>query len=72
MYIYIYIEINDGDKTNLRRCNGMFCLDAWRVPHHTANDSNRLPQLSQRQGWIVNLVLLKGPTMTYRTETSVS
>ena len=29
-----YIENREGDKTRFRRCNGMWYLDAWRVPRH--------------------------------------
>lgn len=39
------IENVHGDTTNLRRCNGMLYLDAWRVPQSIANDGSKFMQL---------------------------
>ena len=45
-----YIENSHGWRTRLRRSNGMWYLDCWRIPHRIASDPEELKQRFARQG----------------------
>ena len=49
-----YIENMFGGKTSLRRCNGMWYLDVWRVPQFIANGDQELSQFFS-SAWISNI-----------------
>ena len=45
-----YIQNEQGRRTRLRRSNGMWYMDCWRIPHAIASSPCQLEQLFARQG----------------------
>ena len=45
-----YVENAQGHDISLRRNNGMWYLDCWRVPDDVAEDEEKLAKFVHRQG----------------------
>ena len=45
-----YVESKDERRTALRRQNGMWHFDRWRLPKEMIDDPRKISKLFQRQG----------------------